>query len=148
MYKHILIPTDGSARSRRAAENAVKLAKLLGARVTGFYAAPPAVPLQQKGLLPVYVDPQKQARSIQGAAARYLAMIEDAAKVAGVPCKTISVTNDFPADAIIAAASKYRCDLIFIASHGRRGFRASMLGSQTEKLLRQSKVPVLVDRGG
>src|SRR5688500_13469650 len=147
MFKHILIPTDGSALSRKAAENALRLAKLLGARATGFYAAPPAMPLQQKGLLPVYVDPQKHARSIERATARHLAAIEDAAKAAGVPCKTISVTNDFPADAILAAASKYRCDLIFIASHGRRGFRSSMLGSQTEKVLATSKVAVLVDRG-
>ena len=73
-------------------------------------------------------------------------MIDEAAKAAGVPCETVSVTNDFPADAIIAAAKKHGCDLIFIASHGRRGFRDSMLGTQTQKVLAQSPVPVLVDR--
>lgn len=147
MYKHILIPTDGSALSRKVAANGLQLAKLLGARVTGFYAAPPATPLQHKGLLPVYVDPQKHARAIEKTAAQYLAVIEDAAKAAGVRCKTVSATSDYPADAIVSAASEQGCDLIFIASHGRRGFRASMLGSQTEKVLAQSRVPVLVDRG-
>jgi len=146
MYKSILIPTDGSALSRKAAARGVKLAKLVGASVIGFYAAPPATPLEHRGLLPGYIDPQKHARAIEEATARYLAVIESAAKAAGVPCKTVSVTNDFPADAILAAAKKHDCDLIFIASHGHRGFRASMLGSQAQKVLAQSTVPVLVDR--
>ena len=73
-------------------------------------------------------------------------MIEKAAKSAGIQCRTVSVTNDFPADAIIAAVKEHGCDLIFIASHGRRGFRDSMLGSQTQKVLEQSPIPVLVDR--
>lgn len=147
MYKHILIPTDGSPLSRRATEAGVKLAAKLGAKVTGFYAAPPATPLEFKGLLPVgYDDPVDRARAIEKAAAQYLAAIEKAAKAASVPCKLIHVTNDYPADAIMAAARRHKCDLIFMASHGRSGFRASMLGSQTQKVLSQSKIPVLVHR--
>jgi len=146
MYKNILIPTDGSALSRNAAANGVKLAKLVGARVTGFFAAPPATPLEYKGLLPVYIDPQKHARAIENATQQYLAVIEKAAKAAGVRCKTVSVINDFPAYAIVAAAKRYGCDLIFIASHGRRGFKASMLGSETQKVLAASSIPVLVYR--
>ena len=146
MYKHILIPTDGSKLSHKAVVAGVKLAKAVGARVTGFYAPPPATPLEYKGLLPVYIDPQKHARAIERATEQYLEVIERTAKAAGVRCKTASVTSDFPADAIVAAAKRYGCDLIFIASHGRRGFRTSMLGSQTQKVLAQSKVPVLVDR--
>jgi nucleotide-binding universal stress UspA family protein len=70
-----------------------------------------------------------------------------AANAAGVPCACIQVTSDLPAETILeVAAKRYGCDLIFIASYGRRGFRASMLGSQTQKVLAQSKVPVLVDR--
>ena len=133
MYKNILIPTDGSPLSRKAAANGTKLANLVGAKVTGFYAAPPATPLEH-------------ARDIEEAAAEYLSVIDKAAKAAGVPCETVSVTNDFPADAIIAAAKKHGCDLIFIASHGRHGFKDSMLGTQTQKVLEQSPVPVLVDR--
>ncbi|MGH8702971.1 MAG: universal stress protein [Burkholderiales bacterium] len=146
MYKDILIPTDGSALSRRAIANGVKLAKAVGARVTGFYAAPPATPLEYKGLLPAYIDPRKHARAIAQATAQHLAVIEKAAKAAGVRCRTASVTNDFPADAIVAATKRYGCDLIFIASHGHRGFKASLLGSQTQKVLARSKVSVLVAR--
>ncbi len=130
---HILILTDGSKLSAGAAAAGVKLAKSLGAKVTGFYAPPPATPIEFKGLLPGYIDPQEHAKAI-----------ERAAKSAGVRCATASVTSDYPADAILAAAKRYGCDLIFIASHGHRGFRASNLGTQTQKVLAQSKVPVLM----
>ena len=75
-----------------------------------------------------------------------LAVIDKAAKVAGVRCKVEYVTDDFPADAIMAAARRNKCDAIFIASHGRHGFRDSMLGSQTEKVLARSKIPIIVQR--
>lgn len=147
MYKHILIPTDGSALARSAIAAGVRLAAKLGARVTGFYAAPPATPLEYKGIFPVgYDEPVDRARAIEKAAGQHLAVIEKAAKAAGVPCKLEHKTDDFPADAIMAAAKRNKCDLIFMASHGRSGFRASMLGSQTQKVLAQSKVPVLVHR--
>jgi len=139
MYKHILIPTDRSALSRKAAVNGVKLVKAVGASVTGFYAAPPATPLAYKGLLPVYTVPQKHARAIERARKQYLEVIERTAKAAGVRCRTVSATNDFPADAIVAAAKRYGCDLIFIASHGRRGLTGLLLGSQTQKALSQSR---------
>jgi nucleotide-binding universal stress UspA family protein len=116
MYKHILIPTDGSALSRSAAVAGVKLAKALGARVTAVYAAPPATPLVYKDLLPVdYVTPQQHAAAIRKAAANYLGVVEKAAKAAGVQCKLIHTTSDFPADVILATAAKQKCDLIFIA---------------------------------
>jgi len=147
MYKHILLPTDGSPLSREAVRAGIKLAKAIGAKVTGFYAAPPATPVEYKGMFPVgYSDPAERARVIERTAARHLAVIVEAARAARVRCTVEHVTNDFPADAIVAAAKRYGCDLIFIASHGRRGFRTSMLGSQTQKVLAQSKVPVLVDR--
>ena len=147
MYKHILIPTDGSPLARSAVQAGVKLAQKLGAKVTGFYAAPPATPVEYKGLLPVgYDEPVDRARAIEKAAKQYLEVIEKAAKAAGVRCKVEHVTNDYPADAIIAAAKRNKCDLIFMATHGRGGFRPSMLGSQTQKVLAQSKVPVLVHR--
>ena len=147
MYKHILIPTDGSPLARSAIKAGVKLAKKIGAKVTGFYAAPPATPLEYKGLLPVgYDEPVDRARAIEKAAQRYLEVVEKAAKAAGVRCKVEHVTNDYPADAIIAAAKRNKCDLIFMATHGRGGLRRSMLGSQTQKVLAQSSVPVLVHR--
>ena len=147
MYKHILIPTDGSPLARSAIQAGVKLAKKIGAKVTGFYAAPPATPLEYKGLLPVgYDEPVDRARAIEKAAQRYLEVVEKAAKAAGVRCKVEHVTNDYPADAIIAGAKGNKCDLIFLATHGRGGLRRSMLGSQTQKVLAQSSVPVLVHR--
>jgi len=147
MYKNILIPTDGSALSRKAILAGVKLAKAVGARATGFYAAPPATPVEYKGMFPVgYSDPAERARVIEKTAARHLAVIVEAARAARVRCTVEHVTNDFPADAIVAAAKRNRCDLIFISSHGRHGFKPSLLGSQTQKVLAQSKVPVVVHR--
>jgi len=147
MYRNILIPTDGSPLSRKAILAGVKFAKTVGARVTGFYAAPPATPLEYRGMFPVgYVDPATRARLIEKAASKYLAVIREAARVAGVRCSVEHVTDDFPADAIVAAAKRYKCDVIFIASHGRHGFKTSLLGSQTQKVLAQSPIPVVVHR--
>ena len=147
MYKHILIPTDGSALSRKAIVNGVKLAKALGAKVTGLFAAPPATPVVYRDHLPVgYMTPQQHAKIIEKAAASYLGVIERVAKRAGVRCECIHVTNDFPADAILAIAKKNKCDLIFMASHGRRGLASVLLGSETQKVLTHSKIPVLVSR--
>ena len=147
MYKHILIPTDGSALARTAVLAGVKLAKALGARVTGFYAAPAPTPLEYKGMFPVgFVDTAERARVIEKAAAHNLEVVEKAAKAAGVRCKLEHVTDDFPAEAILKAAKRNKCDLIFLASHGRHGFKPSNLGSQTQKVLAQSKIPVLVTR--
>jgi len=147
MYKHILIPTDGSELSRRAIAAGVKLAKSVGAKVTGFFAAPPATPVVYEDFLPVgYMTPEQHAQLIEKTAARYLEVIEKAAKAAGVACECVHVTNDFPADAILAMAKKKGCDLIFMASHGRRGLRGVLLGSETQKVLTHSKIPVLVYR--
>jgi len=147
MYKHILIPTDGSPLSRKAVKAGIKLAKSVGARVTGFYAAPPATPVEYRGMLPVgYSDPAARARVIEKTAAKRLAVIEAEARAARVRCRVEHVTDDFPASAIIAAARRNKCDLIFIASHGRHGFKPTLLGSQTQKVLAQSRIPVLVQR--
>jgi nucleotide-binding universal stress UspA family protein len=147
MYKHILIPTDGSDLSRTAALNGVKLAQALGAKVTAFFAAPPATPLVYEGFLPVgYTTTEEHAHMIERTAAKYLGVIEKACEKAGVACQSVHVTNEYPADAIMDMARKRRCDLIFMASHGRRGISGVLLGSQTQKVLTQSKIPVLVYR--
>lgn len=147
MFKHILIPTDGSKLSKEAAEAGVKLAQTLGARVSGFFAAPAPTPIIYKARLPVgYATLEEHRKMIEKTSAGFLAVIEKAARAADVPCEVISVTSDFPADAILAAAKKRRCDLIFIASNGRQGLRGVLLGSETRKVLTHSPVPVLVYR--
>jgi nucleotide-binding universal stress UspA family protein len=148
MYKHILLPTDGSPLARAAALAGVKLARKLGARVTGFYAAPPATPIEYKGLLPVgFVDPSEHEKLIERAATQYLQVIEKTARAAGVVCNVEHVVDDFPDVAIISAAKRHKCDLILMPTHGRRGIiRASMLGTITQKVLQGSNIPVLVHR--
>jgi len=147
MYKHILIPTDGSDLSRAAALSGVKLAKALGAKVTAFFAAPAATPVVYKGFLPVGMTTQDEHKAmIEKAAAKYLGVIEKACAAAGVPCQSVHVTNEFAAEAIMEIAAKRKCDLIFMGSHGRRGLTGVLLGSQTQKVLTHSKIPVLVYR--
>ncbi len=147
MYKNILLPTDGSPRCRAAIEAGVALAARVGARVTGFYAAPAATPLVYRDLLPVrYNTTQHNAALIERAARKHLEVISRAAKAARVPCECISVISDFPADALLAAAKKHKCDLVVIAPHGRKGLSALLLGSQTQKVLALAKIPVLVHR--
>jgi len=147
MIKHILIPTDGSKLSERAAKAGVALAKSLGARVTAFVAAPPPTPIVYKDFVPVkYMAPDEHAEAIKHAALKYLDVIERVAKAAGVRCQSVHVTSDFPADAILDTARKRHCDLIVMASHGRRGLKAVLLGSQTQKVLARSEIPVMVFR--
>jgi nucleotide-binding universal stress UspA family protein len=129
MFTHILIPTDGSGLSRKAIAGGIALAKVAGAKVTAVFAAPTATPV-------VY----------RRTAAHYLGVVEKAAKKARVRCETVCVTNDFPAEAILAVAKKGKCDLIFMASHGRRGISGLLVGSETQKVLAHARIPVLVYR--
>ena len=147
MFKHILIPTDGSAISDEAARAGVALAKALGARVTGFFAAPAPTPVVYSHFLPVgYMAPEEHAQLIEKTAQQYLSTIEQAASAAGVPFELAHDTSDFPAEAIIEAADTRGCDAIFIASHGHRGRRGPMLGSETQKVANEAAVPVIIYR--
>ena len=147
MFKNILIPTDGSALSRKAIATGVELAKSLGARVTGVFAAPPATPLLYRDHMPVgYATPTAHAKMIGKAAARHLGHIERAAKKAGVRYEGVSVTSDFPAEVILDVARKKKCDLVVMASRGQGGLKGVLIGSQAQKVLNQSKIPVLVCR--
>jgi nucleotide-binding universal stress UspA family protein len=147
MYKHLLIPTDGSAPSAHAVAHGVAVAKAMGARITGIFVAPAPTPLVFEGLLPVaHVQPDEHAALTGAAAARFLGVIEKAAEKAGVPFEAVTVTGEYAADAILEAATKRKCDLIVMASHGRRGIAHALLGSETQKVLAGAKVPVLVCR--
>ena len=149
MFKHLLLPTDGSKLSNDAAQAGVRLARALGARVTVLFAAPPATPILYKAVLPVgYATPREHAKMIERAAASYLGGVEKAARAAGVRCETVTLTSDFPADAILATAKKRGCDLVVMGSHGRRGLKGALLGSETQKVLSEGALPVLVYRKG
>ena len=145
MYKHILLPTDGSPQSRKAIAGGIALAKAIGAKVTGIFAAPPATPIVYRNHLPAgFTTMADHKRMIEESAARYLGIIEQAAKKAGVPCEVITVTSDYPADTILATAKKKKCDLIVMATHGRRGISGVLLGSETQRVVTHAKIPVLV----
>lgn len=147
MFKHILVPTDGSELSRQTAQRAVSFAKETGASVTVFFAKPEyPITYYGEGALIDPTTPEKFAALMDEQANTYLNDIAKLCADAGVACKTMSATSDVPYEAIIAAAESAGCDLIFMASHGRRGISAMLLGSETNKVLTHSKIPVLVYR--
>jgi len=146
MFKNILVPTDGSPLSARAIRLAVRLAKEQDARVTGFWVAPEWDPNVHGESAVGFVSPQDHAARVKAMAARHLGVVEKAAAAAGVSCKSDHVAGSYPYDEIVKAARRNRCDLIVMASHGRRGISKLLLGSETTKVLAHSPVPVLVCR--
>jgi len=149
MFRNILLPTDGSPRSRRAVMRAVRLAKEQKARIIGFWVGPawePNLYAYAKDVPPGFVSPAQHAAHVRKTADRYLAVVKKAARAAGTPCTCLYVESMFPHMEIINAARRNRCDLIVMASHGRRGISRLLLGSETSKVLAHSKVPVLVCR--
>lgn len=147
MFKNILVPTDGSALSQENARRAVGFAKETGARITAFFAKPGyPVTYYGEGALIDPTSPEKFAELAEQQARENLGFVEELASEAGVACQTLSLTSDVPYEAIIEAATRSGCDLIFMASHGRRGFSGLLLGSETNKVLTHSKIPVLVYR--
>ena len=147
MFKNILIPTDGSPLSQKAVVQGVALAKSVGAKVTAFFAAPPATPIVYRDHLPVgYATPGEHEEMIRKTAAKYLGFVERAAKKAGISCEAVHVTSDYPEEGILKVAQKKKCDLIVMATHGQGGLRGMFIGSVTQKVLNQAKIPVMVFR--
>lgn len=147
MYKHILVPTDGSEISDNAILAAVKLAKVLGAKLTGFFAMEdyPVSPFAD--WVPGSIPSPEEFRVAQEALAKqYLGILAREAKAAGVPYAIDFAPSLSPYKAIIHAAEEKGCDLILMASHGRRGMGGLVLGSETNKVLTHCKIPVLVYR--
>jgi len=147
MYKHILLPTDGSTLSLKAVKQGLRFAKSIGAAVTAVYSSP-GVPIEffEYGAAVPESVLQAEERRIRQLAERYLAAVAKLAKAAEVRCDCVVVEQRVPYQAIIETAKKRRCDLIFMASHGRRGIKGLLLGSETTKVLTHSKIPVLVCR--
>ncbi len=147
MFKHILVPTDGSTLSTDTAKRAVHFARETGARITFFYAKPEyPVAFYGEGALIDPTTPEKFAELADQQASEILSACERLAKEAGVSSASLAVTSDAPWEAIIEGATTAGCDLIFMASHGRRGLSGLLLGSETQKVLTHSKIPVLVFR--
>jgi len=145
MFTHILLPSDGSELSAAAISHGLNLAKKLGARVTAFHARPPFHVFSTR--TEMVEDTREQfERDAKLHAKEVLDGIAKRAAEAGVPCDTEAAVSDHPYEAIIAAALKNGCDLIVMASHGRRGVQALLLGSETQKVLTHSRIPVLVSR--
>jgi len=145
MFKHILLPTDGSDLSLRAIERGIALAKAMGARVTGFHAAPPFHIFAYE-TLQVESTREEYLRVSTEQAANMLGTIETAARTAGVPYESVSTVSDHPYEDILRTATERGCDLVVMASHGRRGVKGLLLGSETQKVLTHGNVPVLVYR--
>ena len=147
MFKNILIPTDGSELSQKAAAAGVALAKAVGARVTGFFAAPPATPIVYRHHMPVgLMQPTEHAQLIERTAAEYLDYVARTAAAAGVPYQGLHATNDYPADAILDIANKEQCDAIVMGTHGEGGLRGVFVGSVAQKVINQAKIPVMIVR--
>ncbi|MDE2378359.1 universal stress protein [Bradyrhizobium sp.] len=144
MYKHILLPTDGSELSKAAMKHGVALAKTIGARVTAVVVS---TPLQS-----LVVDPNAASKALEQYKAlvatqtqKYLDTVRNDAESAGVACSTLCIERDKPYEAIVETAKSQGCDLVVMASHGLRGVSA-ILGSETLKVLTHSSVPILVYR--
>ena len=147
MFKHILVPTDGSELSQATAKRAVEFAESTGAKVTIFFAKPEyPIAYFGEGALIDPTTPEKFAELAEQQATTYLGEVQKQCATAGIECAAMSATSDVPYEAIIDAAEKSGCDLIFMASHGRRGISGFLLGSETNKVLTHSKIPVLVYR--
>ena len=145
MFAHVLLPTDGSKLSEDTIRKGVQLAKSMKARVTGLCVVPKLHFYTYDSETPGEIR-EKAEKECRTMAEAHLGFIRKAAEEAGVPCQMVSATDDQPYEAIISAAEKHACDLIMMASHGRRGVKAVLLGSETQKVLTHSKVPVLVFR--
>lgn len=149
MFRRILVSTDGSAMSRRAVARAVQLAKEQKARVTALWVGPawePNLYAYDEDVPRGFISPTQHQAHVRKLADRYLAPIRAAAAAARVPCACRWVQGAFPHLEIIKAAKRGHCDLIVMASHGRRGISRLLLGSVASKVLAYAGVPVLICR--
>lgn len=147
MFKKILIPTDGSELSDKAATSGAALARTVGAGIVGVHVFPSSFGVYYGEA--VWVDDKVQVQMRETAEAegnRYLDRIQAQAEAAGVPFERVLVESDSPWKGIVDTAHERGCDLIVMAAHGRRGLAAVMLGSETNRVLTHSRVPVLVYR--
>jgi nucleotide-binding universal stress UspA family protein len=145
MFKRILVPTDGSALSEAAAKQVLQLAKSVNAGIVALHCREP-FHVFAFGTEMLTDTREIYERDIKTRSAMFVARIEDMARSAGVPCETISAEAEYAWQEIIATANSTGCDLIAMASHGHRGLKGLLLGSQAMHVLTHSKIPTLVLR--
>ena len=146
MYRKILLPTNGSALCESAVERGIAFAKEVGASVVGFHAIPATSYLIYTEAGPSDVLAEQFERDAMARGQKLVDAVSDVARASGVASDSLLLTNDHPWEAIIEAAATKGCDLIFMASHGRRGLSALLLGSETARVLTHTTIPVLVYR--
>jgi nucleotide-binding universal stress UspA family protein len=146
VFQHILLPTDGSVASLGAARACIQFAAQVGARVTAVHVVPPLSLLTYE---PIVTDKalKAYARNREERVRECLDPIAQLGRDASVPVTTVLLEGFEPYQAILAAARDHGCDLVMMSSHGRKGVRAYFLGSETQKLLTHSAIPVMVYRG-
>ncbi|MDP1535927.1 MAG: universal stress protein [Burkholderiales bacterium] len=146
MFKHILMPTDGSEHSERAVERGIELAKLCGAKVTGIHVMQDfRMMVGPEGLVPTELNADIEKHE-QERAASFLAFVQKTADAAGVPCDTMMATGRHPYDAIVDAANERGCDLIVMTARHRKGLVALVMGSEASRVLHRASIPVLTFR--
>ena len=147
LYHHLLVPSDGTALSRRALDQALALAKALGAQLTLLHVQPPLpVPLVGMGDMLDPATVESLSQTAERESARILQEAQAAALAAELTIRTEVVKQDLPYRAIVEAAKRHGCDLIVMASHGRKGLSGLLIGSETQRVLLHAPVPVLVVR--
>ena len=148
MFKHILLPTDGSKLADRAIIHGMNLAKALGAKVTLLSVVPEFRMIADESfVMPMSMQAkQRYEKEATVLAEKKLAAISVRVSKAGLQCASVVVSSDLPYQQIIEVARKRKCDVVVMASHGRRGLTGLLLGSETTKVLTHSKIPVLVVR--
>lgn len=147
MFKHILIPTDGSDLSKKAVKKGIEFAKKIKARITTVHVVPEFKVVADESFVSLTPAAKKRfEEESRNRAEKMLSTIVQQAKAAGVRCSAVAEANDLPYQQIIATAKSKKCDLILMASHGRRGIASVLLGSETAKVLTHSTIPVLVVR--
>jgi nucleotide-binding universal stress UspA family protein len=145
VYKHLLIATDGSELAQKAVDQGLDLAKAINARATVIYVTPSWASIIS-GRLAFTFPPETYNKAVAEEASEILSKVEDAAKKAAITCDAMHVIDRFPAEGIIETANARGCDLIVMASQGRRGLGRLILGSQANEVVTRSTIPVLVCR--
>lgn len=145
MFKHILVPTDGSELADKAAMQAIEVAKSLGSKLTFVRITAPPAPIVIEGVVVAYPAEELRAQ-MKERVTSHLGGLDAAAKTAGISSASLHVEHDQPWKAIIESAERIGADLIMMGSHGRKGVAALVIGSETHKVLTHTKLPVLVCR--